>query len=208
MALPPRPPHPPLRRRQRGRSGWGRTLLPVLFGSMLAGGCVPAGQRPSGRIFPLTRHHPHDGLAVVTRPAGEGLHIWLDPDTRRPGECRPRWNPDAARLAGGDGDSPRSFGRADREEFYAVMGRGRVRWALQREFRALCRQRAPLRRFVWTEPPRSAADFRPEPLPLLEERHLLSDPKAIRRAEKLFLGLPLEPEDFEEPDPQPDLPGP
>jgi hypothetical protein len=35
-------------------------------------------------------------------------------------------------------------------------------------------------------------------LPLLEEPDLLSDPRAIRRAEKRLLGLPLTPEDLEE----------
>ena len=44
--------------------------------------------------------------------------------------------------------------------------------------------------------PRSAAEFRPPPLVKLEERHLLSHPNAIRRAEKRLLGQPLTPEDW------------
>ncbi len=44
---------------------------------------MPAGERSSGRVFPLPRHTPHDGLAVVTRPGGEGLHLYLDTDTRQ-----------------------------------------------------------------------------------------------------------------------------
>jgi hypothetical protein len=174
-----------------------RLLLPVL-GVLLLIGCVPASRRASWRIYPLPRHEPHDGVAVVTRPGGEGLHIWLDPDTRQIGVCRPRWNPDAARLSGGDGDLPTSHGRAPREEFYAAVRRGRVRWILRRESEALCRARAPRSEFQWVEPPRSAAEFRPMDTPLVEERHLLPHPKAILREEKRLLGIPLTPEDFEE----------
>lgn len=170
--------------------------------------CTPAEQRPSGRIVPLPRHQPHDGLAVVTRPAGQGLHLWLDPDTSTPGRCRPRWNPDAARLQGGDGPQPRSGGRAPRAEFYAAMARGPVRWQLRQQFIALCRQVAPQRRFQWLEPPRSAAEYRPAALLQLEERHLLSHPRAIRRAEKRLLGQPLSAEDWREEEPRQELPGP
>lgn len=172
-----------------------RPLPPLLLLTLLAGGCAGA-DRPSGWVYPLPRRSPHDGLAVVTRPGGEGLHIWLDPDTSTPGVCRPRWNPDAARLRGGNGPTPTSGGRAPREEFYRALGRGPLRWALRRSFAALCRERAPGRRFTWVEPPRSDADFRPEPLPLLEEAHLLSHPTAVRRAEKRLLGIPLAPEDL------------
>jgi hypothetical protein len=171
-------------------------------------GCVPADQRASWRIYPLARQRPHDGLAVVNRPAGEGIHIWIDTDTSQPGVCRPRWNPDAARLFEGNGDAPRSSGRASRPEFYGAMRRGRVRWALRRQIAALCADLAPTSRFEWREPPRTAAEFRPAPLPMLEERHLLSHPKAVRRAEKQLLGLPLLPEDFEEEEEPPYLPGP
>jgi hypothetical protein len=162
---------------------------------LFSGGCVPAVDRSSGRVFPLPRHDPHDGLAVVTRPGGEGLHIYLDTDTRSPGECAPRWHPEAARLRGGDGPAPTSTGRVAAAEFFAALQRGRVRQALRREVEALCRARAPKRWFVWREPPRNAAEVREEPLPLLEEAHLLSHPTAVRRAEKQLLGLPLSPED-------------
>ncbi len=161
--------------------------------------CVPADQRPSGRVFPLPRHQPDDGLAVVSRPGGEGLHIWIETDTSQRGLCRPRWLPDAARLRGGNGPQPTSFGLAPREEFFQALASGRVRWALRRQVESLCRQRAPRSTFVWMEPPRTEAQYRPPPLPLLEEPDLLSNPKAVRRAEKKLLGLPLTPDDFDDP---------
>jgi len=159
-------------------------------------------------VFPLPRTHPDDALAVVTRPGGEGLQIWLDPDTATPGVCGPRWNPDAARLSGGDGPRPQAMGRAPRAEFYAAMARGEVRWQLRRLFASVCRRVAPERSFRWSEPPRSAAEFRPPPPLMLEERHLLSHPNAIRRAEKRLLGQPLTPEDWIDKDPPPEPPGP
>ncbi|MDM7953101.1 MAG: hypothetical protein QUV07_07805 [Cyanobium sp. CZS 25K] len=177
--------------------------VPLL--TVLLVGCVPADQRPSGRVYPLPRHQPNDGLAVVSRPGGEGLHIWIETDTSRPGVCRPRWLPDAARLRGGNGPHPTSFGLAPRQEFFQAQDRGRVRLALRRQAEALCRQRAPGSAFVWEPPPRTAAAFRPPMLPLLEEPDLLSDPRAIRRAEKRLLGLPLTPEDLD--DPREALPG-
>ncbi|MEB3322888.1 MAG: hypothetical protein VKI81_08690 [Synechococcaceae cyanobacterium] len=173
-------------------------LLPALLGLLLLAGCVPGSRRASWKVYPLPRREPHDGVAVVTRPGGEGLHIWLDPDTSQLGVCRPRWNPDAARLSGGDGDAPASQGRAPRDEFYAAMRRGRVRWVLRRESEALCRARSPRSDFQWVEPPRSAAGFRPTDTPPVEERDLLPHPKAILREEKRMLGIPLVPEDFEE----------
>ena len=174
-----------------------RPLAAALLGlSLLLVGCQPASQRSSGRVFPLPRQHPDDALAVVTRPGGEGLQIWLDPDTSRPGICRPRWNPDAARLRGGDGPLPVAGGRAPRDEFYGAMARGEVRWQLKRLFASVCRRVAPQRAFLWSEPPRSAAEFRPSPPLKLEERHLLSHPTAVRRAEKRLLGQPLSPEDL------------
>ena len=176
--------------------------LPLLV--MLLAGCVPADQRPSGRVYSLQRHQPNDGLAVVSRPGGEGLHVWIETDTSRPGVCRPRWLPDAARLRGGNGPRPASFGLAPRQEFFQAQERGMVRLALRRQAEALCRQRAPDSVFLWEPPPRHAAEHRPPVLPLLEEPDLLSDPRAIRRAEKRLLGLPLTPEDLEEPEePQP-----
>jgi hypothetical protein len=171
-------------------------------------GCQPASQRSSGRLFPLPRTHADDALAVVTRPGGEGLQIWLDPDTGTPGVCQPRWNPDAARLVGGDGPRPQATGRAPRAEFYAAMARGEVRWQLRRLFASVCRRVAPGRSFRWSEPPRSASEFRPKPLLMLEERHLLSHPNAVRRAEKRLLGQPLTPDDRIDNDPPPEPPGP
>jgi hypothetical protein len=187
--LPPRFP-PPLRQPRR--------RLPIATAALLllSSGCVPASERASGRVFPLPRHEPHDGLAVVSRPGGEGLHIYLDTNTSRPGDCAPRWHPEAARLRGGDGPAPTSTGRVAAEEFFAALRRGRVRQALRREMEALCRTRAPKRGFVWREPPRTAAEVEEGPWPLLEEEHLLSHPTAVRRAEKQLLGLPLSPEDL------------
>ena len=179
----------------------GRPLLGVPLLALLLAGCVPAAQRPSGWVYPLPRHQPHDGLAVVTRPGGEGLHIWIETDTSRPGVCRPRWLPDAARLRGGDGPAPTSFGLAPRQEFFQAQERGAVRLALRRQAEGLCRQRAPASVFVWEPPPRTAAEFRPPVLPLLEEPDLLSAPRAIRRAEKRLLGLHLTPDDLEAPEP-------
>lgn len=172
------------------------------------GGCVPAAERASGWVYPLPRHQPNDGMAVGTRPGGEGLHLWLDTDTSIPGQCSPRWNPDAARLQRGRSESPSSGGRAPRQEFYAAMARGPVRWQLRRQFAALCRQRAPQSRFLWREPPRRAEDFRPRAYPLVEEGNLLSDPRAVLRAEKRLLGQPLQAEDFQDGEPEQAPPGP
>lgn len=188
------PPHPPAPR---------PLVVPLL--ALLLAGCVPADQRPSGWVYPLTRHQPDDGLAVVTRPGGEGLHIWIETDTSQPGLCRPRWIPDPARLRGGNGPRPSSFGLAPREEFFLAQERGVVRLALRRQAQGLCRQRSPRSVFVWEPPPRTVADYRPPVLPLLEEPDLLSAPRAIRRAEKTLLGLPLTADDLEEP--QEPLPG-
>lgn len=182
--------------------------LPSLLVVLLLAGCVPASERASWRIFPLPRHAAHDGLAVVSRPGGEGLHLYLDTDTSVEGRCRPRWNPDAARLRGGDGPRPSSTGLAPRAEFFAALGHGPLRLVLRQQFEALCRGRAPRREFVWVEPPRSPGDLRSAPLPLWEERDLLSNPKVVKRAEKQLLGLPLTPDDFrdEEPPRPPDGP--
>ena len=187
-----------------------RLTLATALAAALTGltGCVPAGQRASGWVFPLPRHQPNDGLALGTRAGGEGLHLWLDTDTSDAGRCSPRWNPDAARLRGGTSASPTSMGRASRQEFYAAMARGPVRWQLRRQFAALCQQQAPERRFIWREPPRRAEDFRPTGYPLLEERNLLSNPKAVLRAEKRLLGQPIQAEDFENEEPPMEPPGP
>jgi hypothetical protein len=62
----------------------------------------------------------------------------------------------------------------------------------------LCRHRAPGRRFQWQAPPRSDAAFLPVLQPQLEEEHLLSNPTAVRRAEKQLLGQPLTPKDWDD----------
>lgn len=192
------------------RSPWSLAAAAGLMtaGAVALAGCQPASQRVSGRLFPLPRQHPDDALAVVTRPGGEGLQIWIDPDTHTPGVCQPRWNPDAARLTGGDGPRPRATGRAPRSEFYAAMARGEVRWQLRRLAASVCRRVAPERAFRWSEPPRSAAAFRPPAPLMLEDRHLLSHPNAIRRAEKRLLGEPLTPEDWIDRELPPEPPGP
>ena len=170
-------------------------------------GCVPLSQRSSGRVFPLSRQRSGDGLAVVTRPGGEGLHIWLDTDTETEGICRPRWNPDAARLMGGDGPHPHSGGRAPRQEFYGALGRGRVRWALARQMAQLCQDKAPRSRFVWVPPPRREGDHH-DPVPQLTKWDLLSSPREVNRAEKKLLGQPLTPEDLKDGLPEEEPPGP
>ena len=202
-------------RRRNGRAGllrgWAksRDLLPLLgVLALLSGGCTGPLQHSSGRVFPLMRHTPGDGLAVVNGPHGAGIHIWLDPDTETAGICRPRWNPDPARLSGGDGPTPSSSGRAPRQEFYAALQRGPVRWALRRQMAQLCQQRSPARRFQWQAPPRSDEEFLPVLHPLVEEEHLLSNPTAVRRAEKQLLGLPLTPKDWDETPPPPAPEGP
>jgi hypothetical protein len=177
-----------------------RLRLPLLqfLGVLLLTGCVPAEERPSWRVYSLPRHRPGDGLAVVNRPRGEGLHLWLDVRSDRNGPCRPRWNPDGARLRGGNGDRPTSMGRAPREEFYQALEHGRVRLALQRQMESLCRQVAPDRPFAWLPPPRSPQELSPERPLMLQEADLLSHPTAVRRAEKLLLGQPLTPEDWDD----------
>lgn len=182
---------------QPGRSALA-ALAAAAGATLLVAGCVDSRRHSSGRVFPLTRQQPGDGLAVVNAPGGRGIHIWLDPDSETPGLCRPRWNPDPARLEGGDGPRPRSGGRAAREEFYAALRRGKVRLALRQQMAQLCRQRAPRSRFQWQPPPRSDREFLPVQLPLLEEEHLLSHPTAVRRREKQLLGLPLQPEDWDD----------
>jgi hypothetical protein len=189
------------------RSGAAAVLLLFTL-SLVLGGCQPAAQRSSGRVFPLPRRHADDALAVVTRPGGEGLQIWLDPDTDTAGVCQPRWNPDAARLRGGDGPRPVAAGRAPRQEFYAAMARGEVRWQLRRLVASVCRRVAPERTFRWSEPPRSAAEFRAPLLPMREERHRRSHPNAIRRAEKRLRGQPRSPEDLRDPPLPSEPPGP
>ncbi|MEB3317497.1 MAG: hypothetical protein VKO39_05085 [Cyanobacteriota bacterium] len=171
-------------------------LPPVL--ALLLCSCVPAAERPSWRVYPLPRQRPGDGLAVVTRPRGEGLHLWLDVHTGTKGLCEPIWNPDGARLRGGDGAEPTSLGRAPRDEFFQAMAHGPVRLALRQQMELLCRERAPESAFRWQPPPRGPGDLPPERLPLWEAKDLLSHPRAVRRAEKQLLGQPLSAEDWEE----------
>lgn len=174
-------------------------LLLVLCGLVMAlCACVPARDRASWRVYALPRQRPGDGLAVVNRPRGEGLHLWLDVSTSATGVCRPSWNPDGARLQGGNGESPWSMGRAPRQEFFQALGHGPVRLALRRQMEQLCREVAPLRTFVWLPPPRSPRELLPEQAPLLEETELLSHPRAVRRAEKQLLGQPLTPADWDD----------
>ena len=195
---------PPGMGRRRAKPSDLRPLFVAL--ALLCGGCLRPQDHSSGRVFPLMRHTPGDGLAVVNAPGGSGIHIWLDPDTETAGICRPRWNPDPARLSGGDGVSPTSSGRAPREEFYAALRRGPVRWALRRQMAQLCQEKAPRSRFVWVAPPRRAEDHR-DPLPQLTKWDLLSSPRAVNRAEKQLLGQPLKPEDLKDDLPEEEPPG-
>ena len=118
--------------------------------------------------------------------------------TGEKGVCRPSWNPDAARLRGGNGERPFSMGRAPREELFQALEHGKVRLALRRQMEQLCRQIAPESRFAWLPPPRSARELPPERVSLLEEPQLLSHPTAVRRAEKQLMGEPLTPEDWDD----------
>jgi hypothetical protein len=170
----------------------------LLATALAVGGCVTGETHSSGLILPLPRRSPGDGLAVVNGPQGQGIHIWLDPDTSVAGICQPRWNPDPARLRRRPDGTLTSGGRAPRQEFYEALRRGPVRLALRRQLAILCRQRAPASRFLWREPPRSDAAFLPVLQPLWEEEHLLSNPTAVRRSEKQLLGLPLNPDDWDD----------
>ena len=177
-----------------------RLRLPLLLslGVLLLSGCVPAEERPSWRVYALPRQRAGDGLAVVNRPGGEGLHLWLDVRSGQEGPCRPRWNPDGARLRDGNGERPTSMGRAPREEFFEALGHGRVRLALRQQMELLCGQVAPGLPFAWEPPPRRPQDLPPERPLMLQEPDLLSHPTAVRRAEKLLLGQPLTPEDWDD----------
>lgn len=171
-------------------------LPPAL--ALLLSACVPATERPSWRVYALPRQRPGDGLAVVNRPRGEGVHLWLDVQTGKRGLCEPIWNPDGARLRGGDGATPVSMGRAPREEFFQALSHGPVRLALRLQMERLCRERAPESTFRWQPPPRGLRELPPERSPLVEARDLLSHPRAVRRAEKRLLGQPLTAEDWDD----------
>ena len=163
----------------------------VLAGLILLGGCSTPADPPSWRAFPLQRHEPHDGVAVVNQPDGYGLHIFLETDTTFAGVCRPRWLPDPARLFNGNGSTPFSSGLATRAEFFAAVSRRDVRDLLARELEQLCRQRAPGDRWQWIEPPSTPDQVIPVQLPALEERELLVSPvEELRRVEQLLRDQP------------------
>ena len=151
--------------------------LRLLWGVvLLLGACAAPKEPPSWRLFPLQRHSPHDGVAVVNQPDGYGLHIYLETDTSFRGVCRPRWLPDPARLFNGNGSTPFSSGLATREEFFNAVARRDVRALLKSELKALCQDRAPEDRWQWTEPPQSDDQVVPLQLPSLEEEDLLTNP--------------------------------
>ena len=155
--------------------------------ALLLGACAAPKEPPSWRLFPLQRHVPHDGVAVVNQPDGFGLHIYLETDTSFPGVCRPRWLPDPARLFNGNGSTPFSSGLATRQEFFDAVARSDVRALLKGELKALCLARAPEDRWQWTEPPRKEDQVVPVQLPALEEEDLLTDPvEELKRARQLL----------------------
>ncbi|MCP9782443.1 hypothetical protein KBY83_03795 [Cyanobium sp. WKJ7-Wakatipu] len=161
--------------------------MSTAFGAGLLSACVPAHRHPTWAIYPLQRRMAHDGLAVVSQPDGYGLHIWIDTDTRQSGSCQPRWSADAARLFNGNGTAPFSSGLAPRQEYFQAVARQDVRRALRQQSQALCLQQSPRSSFSWVEPPRNAAEIKPEPYPLLEEADLLSDPNAVLEQEERLL---------------------
>ena len=155
--------------------------------ALLLGACGTPKEPPSWRLFPLQRHSPHDGVAVVNQPDGYGLHIYLETDTSFRGVCRPRWLPDPARLFNGNGSIPFSSGLATREEFFNAVARRDVRALLKSELKALCQARAPEDRWQWTAPPRSDDQVVPVQLPSLEEEDLLTNPvEELKRARQLL----------------------
>jgi hypothetical protein len=145
-------------------------------------------QSPLGwKTYPLSRNEPHDGLAVVNQPNGYGLHIWIETNTEQAGICKPRWNPDPARLFNGNGSAPFSSGLASRGEFFEAVSHWQVKNQLHRQSKALCKARAPEAKFIWISPPLRAAEVVVEPLPALEEQNLLPDPNLIRQEEQQML---------------------
>jgi hypothetical protein len=162
--------------------------LRLLWGvALLLGACTASKEPPSWRLFPLQRHVPHDGVAVVNQPDGFGLHIYLETDTSFPRVCRPRWLPDPARLFNGNGSTPFSSGLATRQEFFDAVARSDVRALLKGELKALCLARAPEDRWQWTEPPRKEDQVVPVQLPSLEEEDLLTNPvEELKRARQLL----------------------
>ena len=138
--------------------------------------CTSTSEPVKWRVFPLQRHVPHDGLAVVNQPDGYGLHIFLETDTTDPAVCKPRWLPDAARLFNGNGRNPFSSGLATRNEYFSAVGRQDVIRALKQELKALCFAREPKAYWQWNSPPTSEEQVAPLVLPPLEEKDILTDP--------------------------------
>ena len=154
---------------------------------LLAGCSNQSVEQGTWKVFPLPRSTPHDGLAVVNQPDGYGLHIFLETDTSDPERCEPRWLPDPARLFNGNGTTPFSSGLATRAEFFEAVARSEVTRALEQEFEALCLQRAPDARWVWSEPPRSDTEVEPVQLPALEQEDLLTNPvEELKRVKQLL----------------------
>ena len=164
-----------------------RQLRLLVALTLLTAACGAPEEPPSWKVFPLQRYSPHDGLAVVNQPDGYGLHIFLETDTSDPERCEPRWLPDPARLFNGNGTTPFSSGLATRAEFFEAVARSEVTRALEQEFEALCLQRAPDARWVWSEPPRSETEVEPVQLPALEQEDLLTNPvEELKRVKQLL----------------------
>ena len=164
-----------------------RQLRLLVALTLLTTACGAPEEPPSWKVFPLQRYSPHDGLAVVNQPDGYGLHIFLETDTSDPERCEPRWLPDPARLFNGNGTTPFSSGLATRAEFFEAVARSEVTRALEQEFEALCLQRAPDARWVWSEPPRSETEVEPVQLPALEQEDLLTNPvEELKRVKQLL----------------------
>lgn len=160
----------------------------AIGGALIFVAVVGTSKSPLGwKTYPLSRHEPHDGLAVVNQPDGYGIHIWLDTNTTEAGICKPRWTADPARLFNGNGSSPFSSGLASRREFFEAVGHWQVKNQLRRESEALCKSRVPEASFQWQSPPRRASEVVAEPLPALQEQDLLPDPNLIREEEQKML---------------------
>ena len=164
-----------------------RQLRLLVALTLLTAACGAPEEPPSWKVFPLQRYSPHDGLAVVNQPDGYGLHIFLETDTSDPERCEPRWLPDPARLFNGNGTTPFSSGLATRAEFFEAVARSEVTRALEQELEALCLDRAPDARWVWSEPPRSDSEVEPVQLPALEQEDLLTNPvEELKRVKQLL----------------------
>jgi hypothetical protein len=159
-----------------------------MLSAALLTACMPAQLRPSWAIYPLARHQPHDGLAVVSQPNGYGLHIWLETDTHEPGLCRPRWIVDGSRLFNGNGTAPFSSGLATRAEFFEAVARADVRRALRVELEQLCASRASGSTWQWQEPPRNATEVVSPSFSLLDDQPPAGDPDQLRQEEAALAG--------------------